>query len=132
MAERDFTPSRSMRAVLWIARIMSAMIVVFLVFMVVAYTVNPMGSGSGPTVTEWFGLALFPFGLCVGYVIGWRWQLLGGAIGLVCLAAFLFLMRERDLTPIISAVGVPAVLYIVYGIYRRQTVSGDAFGQGPQ
>lgn len=132
MAERDFTPSRSMRAVLWIARILSAMIVVFLVIMVVGYTVNPQGSGSGPTITEWYGLALFPFGLCVGYVIGWRWQLQGGVISLICLAAFLVLMRDRDLISIISAVGVPAVLYIVYGIYRHRNVLGDALGQGPQ
>ncbi len=132
MPEGGFAPSQSMRAVLWIARIVSVIIVVFLVFMVVGYTVNPQGSGSGPNMPEWFGLALFPFGLCIGYVIGWRWQLLGGAVSLICLVAFLVLMRELDMILILSVVGIPAVLYIVYGIHRRQMVSGDALTGGTE
>ncbi len=111
---------------------MSAIIVIFLVLMTIGYIVNPQGDGSGPTVTEGFGLAFFPIGLCVGYVIGWRWQLLGGAISLVCLAGFLLLMRERDMIPVISIVGIPAVLYVVYGVYRRRMPSGGAVGQDSQ
>ncbi len=132
MTGREFAPLGSLRAILWIARIVSALIVVFLVLMIVAYIVNPQGNGSGPKVTEGFGLAFFPIGLCVGYVIGWRWQLLGGAISLICLAAFLLLMRERDMTPVISIVGIPAVLYVVYGVYRRRMASGGTVVQGSQ
>ena len=122
MADEDSAPSRGMRTVLWIARILSALIVVFLVAFVVGYIVNPQGDGDGATVTEGFGLALFPFGLCLGYVIAWRWHLLGGIVALACLAAFLLLMREGDLVLMMAAVGVPAILYVVYGVYRRQRV----------
>ena len=35
--------------------------------------------GSGPAgPREWVYLALFPFGFSAGYLLGWRWPLLGG------------------------------------------------------
>ncbi|MBN1163725.1 MAG: hypothetical protein JXB45_04050 [Candidatus Krumholzibacteriota bacterium] len=132
MAEAEYAPDRSLRVVLWIARVMSAIVVVFLVVMVVGYTINPQGSGREPTPREWYGLALFPFGLCIGYVIGWRWRLLGGIISLICLAAFLIFLRDRDMIPVISIVGVPAVLYIIYGISRRRLIPADAPGGDPK
>jgi hypothetical protein len=126
MPERGFAASKNMRTVLWIARISSAVLVIFLVFMVVGYTINPQGDGSGPTGRERIGLALFPFGLCVGYIIGWRWQLLGGIFSLVCMGAFIVLMREWDMALIGLIALVPAILYITYGIHRHQKISGAA------
>jgi hypothetical protein len=112
-----------MKAVLWIARIISGVIVLSTMYMIAAYILDPAGSGNPPTPKEWFELSLFPFGVCVAYVIAWRWHLLGGVLSLACLMAFSLLMWDRDLILVVSIVGTPAVLYIIYEIYRRRKLS---------
>ena len=113
--------TRRLRTILWIARIASALIVVFLLLMTGAYALNPMGSGNPLTATEGLGLALFPFGLCVGYEIAWLWQLTGGVISLACLGAFFAVMgMDRDLIPVVLIVAIPAVLFVVYGLLLRR------------
>ena len=46
------------------------------------------GEGPMPTAVEWVGLALFPGGVFVGLVLGWRREGLGGAIAVLSLIAF--------------------------------------------
>jgi hypothetical protein len=117
-----------MRTILWIARIGSAIIVFFLVVMVVAYALNPKGSGAGSATTG-LGLVLFPFGLCVGYATAWRWQHLGGVVGLASLTAFFLVMQETDLIPVLLITGAPAMLYIVDGIRQRRKIPPDPLGE---
>ena len=40
---------------------------------------------------EWVGLAFFPLGVALGIIIGWRYEILGGAIATASLAAFYFI-----------------------------------------
>lgn len=40
---------------------------------------------------EWVGLAFFPLGVVLGMIIGWRYEILGGAIATASLAAFYFI-----------------------------------------
>jgi len=72
------------RIPLWIARLAGTEAVVPL--MLIAFG-EP---GSGPAGTrEWIYLALFPFGFSAGYLLGWRWPLLGGCVSLACMATSL-------------------------------------------
>ncbi|MBZ5538333.1 MAG: hypothetical protein LAO31_20465 [Acidobacteriia bacterium] len=48
-----------------------------------------VGEGINPTTrTEWLGLLFFPFGICVGMILGWWREGLGGSITVGSLLVF--------------------------------------------
>ncbi len=62
----------------WSARLSGAVIAAALLVFLAAHIVNPDESARPPTPTEWILLALFPAGICIGYLAGWQWPLVGG------------------------------------------------------
>ena len=106
------------RVLLWLARLSGAAVVVPL--MLVAFE-EP---GSGPAgAGEWVYLALFPFGFSTGYLLGWRWPLLGGCVSLACMAlSTIVLGRIFDWSAYAtwSVLSVPGVLYVIAGWKLRQ------------
>ena len=70
------------RIVRWIARVWSiASITLVLLFIV--------GEGDNPTTsTEWLGFLFFPAGICVGMIIAWWREGLGGVITIGSLVMF--------------------------------------------
>ena len=109
---------RSLRVVLWVARISGAAIVGLMVCIgIVGALKNP--PEPGPTAAEWIRLAFFPIGVCLGYVVAWRWHLLGGFVSVACLAAFFIAHAVRGNVlyddPGFYVFVVPSALFIVYG-----------------
>ena len=50
-----------------------------------------VGEGFHPSqvqAREWLGLIFFPIGICVGMIVAWRHELLGGVITVASLAVF--------------------------------------------
>jgi hypothetical protein len=109
---------------LWAARLAGAAAVVPLMLIVFGE------SGSGPAGPRaWACLALFPFGFSAGYLLGWRWPLLGGCVSLACMAASpVVIGRALPWAPNLNwgALSVPGVVYISAGWKLR-----DAVGEGP-
>ena len=102
---------------LWIARI-TALAALLPLFLVVT------GEGGEPTAAEWVYLAFFPFGFSAGYLIGWRWPLVGGCVSLGCMAVSLLVTgRVFDWTTymIWGVLSVPGVLYVIAGLRLRST-----------
>jgi hypothetical protein len=101
------------RVLLWIARL--AAIAAIVPLMLIAF--GETGSGpAGPR--EWVYLALFPFGVSAGYLLGWRWPLVGGCISLACMAASLVVIgRTFALGPYLiwGVLSLPGILYIIAG-----------------
>jgi hypothetical protein len=64
-------------------------------------------------------LTLFFVGVCAGYVVAWRWPLVGGLISVVGIAVFLIALGEADMIAIMSILAVPGVLFVLYGLLRR-------------
>jgi hypothetical protein len=102
----------------WIARLSGIAAIVPL--MLIAFG-EP---GSGPSgIREWAYLAFFPFGFSAGYLIGWRWPLLGGCVSLVCIAISLVLVgRVFDVGPYLiwAVLCVPGALFVVAGLKLRR------------
>lgn len=48
------------------------------------------------TFRDLVGLFLFPFGTCVGMILAWRWEGLGGGITVGSLLAFYVALRVMD------------------------------------
>jgi hypothetical protein len=82
---------------------------------------EPGDGPSGPR--EWIYLALFPFGFSAGYLLGWRWPILGGGLSLACMFASLLLIdRTFDWRPYLiwAALSIPGVLYLIAGWKLRR------------
>jgi hypothetical protein len=109
------------RVVLWIARL--AGIAAIVPLMLIAFGER----GTGPSgAREWVYLALFPFGFSTGYLLGWRWPLLGGCLSLACLSASLVIIdRTFDWRPYLmwGVLSIPGVLYLIAGWKLRSTWS---------
>ncbi len=113
-------------AVLWIARISGSLIVVLFVFVAVSGLLSP--GQSLPTPREWLQLSMFPIGLCVGYVVAWRWQFLGGVISLGCLVLFFVVMWASGNpvhgVPAFYPFAVPGLFFIWYWLLSRRAARG--------
>ncbi len=105
------------RVLLWTARLSGTLVVVFLMPFVLG------GEESGPAgVAEWVYLGLFPFGFSAGYLVGWRWPLLGGFVSLACMALSLVVLGrvfDSSAYAIWSVLSVPGVLYVIAGLKLR-------------
>ena len=75
------------KVIRWAARVWSIASFGFVALIVIGEIVQP--HAPAPSVLrDWVGLLLFPIGVCVGMVVGWRWEGIGGGITVACLIAF--------------------------------------------
>jgi hypothetical protein len=109
---------------LWIARILATIIVVFNVLILIPQASDLESASLTPR--DALLLAFFPIGMCVGYAVAWLWPLAGGIISLSCIAVFLVLLGEADMVAILSILGIPGILFVIYGILRRRVSAGAA------
>jgi hypothetical protein len=128
MIERSSEIPRGLRAAILVARIVGTLFAVFLIAMMVGYAVNPQGKSDSGLPDEWLRMLFFPVGLCVGYLISWRWVLLGGVISIGCAAVFLIIEGQADLLGIIGLLCVPAVILFVCGLLAWRYNLGAASG----
>lgn len=111
------TGKRRLESILrWIARVWSVVSVGFVLCILVGELVYPHAAPPS-SVREMVGLLLFPLGVCVGLVLAWRWEAVGGAIALGSLALFylvLFLSDGRfPRGPYFALVAAPGLLFLV-------------------
>jgi hypothetical protein len=75
------------------------------------------------TPRDWVGLFFFPFGVCLGIVMAWRWEGLGGSITVGSLMAFyaaLWVMGSRlPGGPYFALVAAPGVLFLICWLLSR-------------
>jgi hypothetical protein len=126
---RTMSDSRGRRVfaasvLLWTARLAGTAAVVPL--MLIAFGEH----GTGPSGARgWAYLALFPFGFSAGYLVGWRWPLLGGCVSLACMAMSLALIgRTFGVGPYLiwGSLSVPGILYVIAGLELRSARRGIA------
>ena len=72
----------------WIARIGSIASIAFISFFVIAHLVGPEGFGMFNSLGEVVQFLFFPSGICLGMIIAWKWEGLGGFITTGSLIAF--------------------------------------------
>lgn len=69
------------------------------------------------------GLLLFPFGVCIGTILAWRWEGLGGGITLGSLLGFYAALRIMDgrfpRGPFFVLTAAPGILYLVCWLLSR-------------
>lgn len=113
-------------ALLWSARITGLLLTVFVVLVAALFLFNPNNTegpppSSWPTVWPW--LAVYPFGVCLGYLISWWRPLAGSIVSLSCLALSLLLPQVPVQLVSLLVYLVPGVLFLLYAIGRRRARS---------
>jgi hypothetical protein len=100
----------------WIARVWSIASVGFVLLIVVgelAYPHAPPPSAFRDLV----GLFFFPFGTCVGMILAWRWEGVGGGMTVGSMLAFYAVLRVIDgrfpRGPYFALVAAPGVLFLL-------------------
>lgn len=120
MADPAKGTGRGLRVLLWSARITGGIGVATLAFAIVVNFVGPT-SEAMPTGNEWFGLAMFPFGVFVAYALAFRWKLIGGVLALACLFGWwVFVGFEPKILPIAVLVAIPGILYVAHCLLLRR------------
>jgi len=117
MATGSITPV----VVRWVARVWSILSVIF----ILAFAIGEAGSGRGPTAREWVGLSLFPIGVCLGLIVAWFCERLGGILALVSLVAFYVWNVGRSgrlpRGPFFFLVAAPGLLFLAAALLSRQS-----------
>ena len=78
-------------------------------------------SFSSIKLNEVFGMLFFPFGLMIGLIVGWRYELLGGAIAVGSVLGFYFIyeLLINSSWPRgwwFAVFAIPGALFLLYGI----------------
>lgn len=115
LAKKRFEILRKLR---WIARITS----VLFIFGLIVIFFGDQYENSEIRSHEWLGVLYFPVGFVAGLIIGWKNDLIGGLISVLCLWIFYFVYSLKytgQIPPIISFLifSVPAILFLVAGTY---------------
>lgn len=103
----------------WIARVWSLVILFFFLLILIGEIISSH-TEEAMTLSDVGMLFLFPFATCVGLVLAWRWELLGGVISLTSIILFTAIMSiaGRFNTPsrfliLLAFIAVPGVLFII-------------------
>ena len=107
----------------WIARVMSVLVLIFLL----AFLIGEGFMGDDPlvmpTVQEWVSLLFFPIGLLIGLGVGWWHELWGGLIGVGAILLFYLIDILFTGTPPSGfwfiLLTVPAMLFLILGLINR-------------
>jgi hypothetical protein len=99
----------------WTARILSALVIVFVLFFLLADIFGPEGTWSGTLSSkDAIAFAFFPLGSIIGLALAWKWEGLGGLVAVLSIVALVIVRPGLLSNPLlIGIVVVPGLLFIV-------------------
>lgn len=109
----------------WTARIWSILILVFLLFMFIGHIFFPEeGEASWKTI-ELIAAIFFPIGVCLGMIIAWKKELIGGIVTVVSFIIFCFLIliprgAIGSMIPMFLLISGPGFLFLINGLLTRK------------
>jgi len=103
----------------WTAKVWSLAALGLLLVIFVGELISPT-TAEGFTQSELVGLLFFPIGTCLGMVLAWRRELLGGAVTLASMVAFyIWMYLDRAFFPrgpYFLLIAAPGVLFSLAGL----------------
>jgi hypothetical protein len=117
-----------MVVVRWVARILSALIVLFFGFFLVADLIGDHGHASRPLVWRDYVILVTLVISLVGLLLAWKWELVGAVVTLVAIL-ICALMNWRIMASPGALIPITAVLYLLshFGPRRRRISSAQTF-----
>lgn len=116
----------------WVARIMSLAILFLLGLF--AFGQDGVTSGAGIRGHEYVGFLFFPVGVAIGFLIGWKNELLGGLTSVASLTCFYLVYELAVLGQMprgrwFVLFTLPGFLFLAYGLLRLRLVHGHGAGR---
>ena len=123
MNETRTSGKRGVTAVRWIARLWSSASIGFVLLMFIG---SGLAEGFNPAqfaFRDLVGLLFFPCGVCLGMIVAWRREGLGGGITVGSLLAFYAALRVMDgrfpRGPWFALVAAPGILFLTCWLLSR-------------
>lgn len=104
----------------WSARVLSALIVLFFGFFLIAHLIGDQGRPSRPMVWNDYVILITLVGSLVGLVLAWKWQMAGAAITLIAIAVCAA-VNWRVLVFPGALIPITALLYLLSGWMSRSS-----------
>ena len=112
---------------LWLARISGTLVLAFVLFFVLAYTIGPEEQGGGPLSThDMVTFIFFPVSTIVGLALALKWEGIGGAITVFGMISLIVIRPDLASSALIMAIGlIPGLLYLSYWLLSRRVYPGS-------
>jgi len=112
--------NKTMRVVLWTARIWSALMAGMILLIFIGEGIHS-GFGPIPQMTPRETAMMIAFvTVFIGLVLAWRWEILGGSLIVLGMAAFYLLdylfSGSFPRGPIFLIIATPGVLFLIHGV----------------
>ncbi len=105
--------------ILWLARILGSIAILFLLFMTIGELITDSNTTS-MNRSDVFALLLFPISTIIGLLLAFKWKGLGGLITVGGIMFLHILRPEIASSFLISAFAFPGLLYIIYAAWNKQ------------
>ena len=105
---------------LWMARILGAIEIVFILFFLLGDLLAGDSGGSGlDTFNETISFVFFPVLPLIGLLIAMKWPAVGGIISTAGFIGLSMIRPDLISDPTIMVLAVPGILYLVYWIISK-------------
>jgi hypothetical protein len=118
-----FTKRENEDTAMFILRCAARVLSIAFILLIVLFYVGDRSATAGITSDQYIGLLFFPLGMCIGFIMGWRNELIGGLVAVLSLLLF-YLIYGLLLTGSVPQgkwfmiFDIPGLLFLVYGILR--------------
>lgn len=116
---------KSLKILLWTARIWGMISLVFLLFMVGAHLIealivpNEVSDEGFKSTREVVTFLAFPITTIIGLGIALKWYRWGGLIATIGIVCFHFLRPDLLFNPMIDGLAFPGLLFLVYSVFEE-------------
>lgn len=106
----------------WIARILGALILIFVLFFLLMDVFGSQESfGEGMiSIYDYIAFICFPISTIIGLAIAFKWEGLGGLISTVGFLCLLFVRPDLSSSLLMMSLVIPGLLYIIHWIMTRK------------
>ncbi len=109
------------KIILWIARILGAITLGFLLFMSIGEFFSSEETETGLISTlDLVTLAFFPLSTIIGLALSYKWEGIGGIITVGGLISLHIIRPDIASNLLISAFAIPGLLYIIYAVWYKK------------
>ena len=111
---------RTLKIILWLARVLSTIALAILLFMLFGdlFSMDIMAR-SMTTLPEILTFIFFPISIIIGLLLAYKWKGLGGIIIVFGMIGLHILRNDLIASVAINAFAIPGLLYIIYSVWSK-------------